>query len=180
MYKPNDATSITADFEHSEVYEHPFVQVLTITEKQTMPWAGNDITQSQYYGMATHGLLNYNYAGPESYVHQRVTSGTLKFEHRFSDFWSIKLGVNAFKNPENDQSVGSGAYYPYGTGNVTVPAANSASCTSFNLTGAGNLSLPDGSIGGVQTHVKNLGDFTASTLTVGASGACSAGAVCTQ
>lgn len=67
-----------------------------------------------------------------------------------------------------------------GTGNVTVPAANSASCTSFNLTGAGNLILPDGSIGGVQTHVKNLGDFTASTLTVGASGACSLSATSGQ
>lgn len=58
-----------------------------------------------------------------------------------------------------------------GTGNVSVPAANSGSCTSFNVTG-GALILPDGSIGAVQTHVKNLGDFAASTLTLGAAGAC--------
>ena len=28
--------------------------------------------------------------------------------------------MNAFDNPYNDQLVGSGAYYPYGTGNVTL------------------------------------------------------------
>jgi hypothetical protein len=48
-----------------------------------------------------------------------VTSATLALEHRFSDWWSLKLGVNEFVNPYNDQLIGSGAYYPYGTGNVT-------------------------------------------------------------
>ena len=67
LWKPNAATSLTLDFEHTERYEHPFNQVLTITEKQTMPWAGNSITESQYYGMATSNLLDYDYAGPQSY-----------------------------------------------------------------------------------------------------------------
>jgi outer membrane receptor protein involved in Fe transport len=121
LYKPDDKTNITFSFEHFELYEHPPAQVLTVTEKQTMPWAGNSITESQYYGMTTTGgLLNYNYQGPQSYDHNRVTSGTIDVEHRFSDVWSIKVGANAFTNPYNDQLVGSGAYYPYGTGNVTV------------------------------------------------------------
>ena len=120
LYKPDDQSSLTIDFQHSEIYEHPFAQVLTVTEKQTMPWAGNSVTESQYYGMATNGLLNYNYQGPESYIHQRVSSATLTYQHSFGDFWSLKFGANAFVNPYNDQLVGSGAYYPYGTGNVTV------------------------------------------------------------
>ena len=122
-YKPSDKTSVILDLEHSELYEHPFTQALTVTEKQTMPWAGNNITESQYFGMTTSsqlGLLNYNYAGPESYDHNRVTSSTLSLEHRFNDYWSLKFGANVFVNPYNDQLVGSGAYYPYGTGNVTV------------------------------------------------------------
>jgi outer membrane receptor protein involved in Fe transport len=121
LYKPNADTSITLGVEHSDLYEHPFNQVLTVTEKQTMPWAANNITESQYYGMTTTGdLLDYNYAGPESYLHNRVDSATLILEHRFSDFWSLKFGANEFTNPYNDQMIGSGAYYPYGTGNITV------------------------------------------------------------
>ncbi len=120
LYKPNQDTSVSLDLEHSELYEHPFNQVLTITEKQTMPWAGNNVTESQYYGMATSNLLNYDYAGPESYDHNRVSSATLTAEHRFNDVWSLKFSANAFTNPYNDQLIGSGAYYPYGTGNVTV------------------------------------------------------------
>jgi iron complex outermembrane recepter protein len=120
LWKPDSKTSLTLDFEHSERYEHPFNQVLTITEKQTMPWAANSITESQYYGMATSNLLNYDYAGPQSYDVFRLTSATLTFQHSFSDFWNLKLGVNAFTNPYFDQLVGSGAYYPFGTGNVTV------------------------------------------------------------
>jgi outer membrane receptor protein involved in Fe transport len=123
LYKPDAATSISVELEHQELYEHPFNQVLTVTEKQTMPWAGNSVTESQYYGIVSpqnSGLLNYDYAGPESYDHNRVTSATLIAEHRFTDWWSAKLGVNAFTNPYNDQEVGSGAYYPYGTGNVTL------------------------------------------------------------
>ncbi len=121
VYKPNTDTSLTLSVQHSELYEHPFVQVLTVTEKQTMPWAANNITESQYYGMTTTGgLLNYNYAGPESYNHNRVSSATIALEHRFNDNWSMKLGANEFINPYNDQAIGSGAYYPYGTGNVTL------------------------------------------------------------
>jgi len=121
VYKPDAATDIKLDFEHTELYEHPFSQVLTVTEKQTMPWAANSITESQYYGnVAGTSLQNYNYAGPESYDHRRLTSLTGSLEHRFSDIYSIRLGVNAFNNPYNDQLVGSGAYYPYGTGNVTL------------------------------------------------------------
>ena len=120
LYKPDERTNVTFSMEHYEDYEHPFNQVLTVTEKQVMPWAGNGITESQYYGMATSNLLNYNYAGPESYLHQRVSSATLAVEHRFSEVWSTKFGVNDFLNPYNDQMVGSGAYYPYGTGNVTL------------------------------------------------------------
>jgi outer membrane receptor protein involved in Fe transport len=122
QYKSSEKTSITLDIEHSELYEHPFTQALTVTEKQIMPWAGNSITQSQYYGMTTSpelGLLNYNYAGPESYNHNRLTSATLTLQHRINNFWSLKFGANAFTNPYNDQIVGSGAYYPYGTGTVT-------------------------------------------------------------
>jgi iron complex outermembrane recepter protein len=123
-YKPDDATTVMLSLEHDELYEHPFVQALTVTEKRTMPWAGNAITESQYYGMALvpQGLLNYNYAGPESYDHNRVSSATVSVEHRFSDVWSVKFGANDFTNPYNAQSVGSGAYYPYGTGNVTLDA----------------------------------------------------------
>ncbi|HEY1793841.1 MAG TPA: TonB-dependent receptor [Opitutaceae bacterium] len=120
LWKPDKNTSLTLDFEHTERFEHPFNQVLTITEKQTMPWAGNDVTESQYYGMATQNLLDYDYAGPESYNDFRLTSGTLTFEHDFSEIWNMKLGVNAYTNPYFDQLIGSGAYYPYGTGNVTV------------------------------------------------------------
>ncbi|HEY1848491.1 MAG TPA: TonB-dependent receptor plug domain-containing protein, partial [Opitutaceae bacterium] len=120
LWKPDAKTSLTIDFEHTERYEHPFNQDLTITEKQTMPWAGNSITESQYYGMSTSNLLNYDYAGPQSYDVFRVTSATLSFQHSFGDFWSLKFGANAFTNPYFDQLVGSGAYYPYGTGNVTV------------------------------------------------------------
>ena len=120
LYKPNPDTSVNFGISHSEDYEHPFEQVLTVTEKQTMPWAGNGVTESQYYGMATNGLLNYNYAGPESYLHNRLTQGTVDIEHKFSDVWSTRFGANAYTNPYNDQLVGSGAYYPYGTGNVTV------------------------------------------------------------
>jgi outer membrane receptor protein involved in Fe transport len=119
LFKPDAETNVTLSIEHSELYEHPFNQELTVTEKQTMPWAGNSITESQYYGLAGNGLLNYNYGGPESYDHNRVTSATLALEHRFNEVWSLKLGVNAFVNPYNDQLIGSGAYYPYGTGNVT-------------------------------------------------------------
>jgi outer membrane receptor protein involved in Fe transport len=120
LWKPDANTSLTLDFEHTERYEHPFNQVLTITEKQTMPWAANSVTESQYYGMATTNLLNYDYAGPESVDIFRLTSATLTFEHKFGDFWNLKFGANAFVNPYFDQLVGSGAYYPYGTGNVTV------------------------------------------------------------
>src|SRR5208282_417107 len=112
---------------HVERYEHPFNQVLTVTEKQTMPWAGNSITESQYYGMAVTNLYNYDYAGPESINFQRVTSGTLTFQHSFNDVWSLRFGANAFKNPYFDQLVGSGAYYPYGTGNITFNAAGQIS-----------------------------------------------------
>ena len=108
LYKPNQDTSVSLDLEHSELYEHPFNQVLTITEKQTMPWAGNNVTESQYYGMATSNLLNYDYAGPESYDHNRVSSATLTAEHRFNDVWSLKFSANAFTNPYNDQLIGSG------------------------------------------------------------------------
>src|SRR5208337_4342024 len=87
LFKPSEDTSVTLAIEQDDLYEHPFEQVLTRTEKQTMPWAGNSITESQYFGMATNGLLNYNYAGPESYDHNRVTSGTLTFEHKISDVW---------------------------------------------------------------------------------------------
>jgi len=121
VYRPDADTNLTLTVDHSDLYEHPFNQVLTVTEKQTMPWAGNNITESQYYGMTTTGgLLDYNYAGPQSYNHNRVDSMTLTFERRFSDAWSVKLGANEFLNPYNDQMIGSGAYYPYGTGNVTV------------------------------------------------------------
>jgi iron complex outermembrane recepter protein len=120
LYKPNDNTSLSLDLEHTERYEHPFNQVLTITEKQTMPWAANNITESQYYGMATSDLLNYDFAGPESVNIYRVTSASLTFQHSFGDFWSLKLGVNAFTNPYFDQLVGSGAFYPYGTGSITT------------------------------------------------------------
>ena len=120
LYKPSESTSVTLDFEHTERYEHPFNQVLTITEKQTMPWAGNSITESQYYGMATDSLLNYDYAGPESTNIYRVTSASLTFQHSFNDVWSLKFGANAFTNPYFDQLVGSGAFYPYGTGNITL------------------------------------------------------------
>jgi len=123
LFKPDANTSLTFSVEHSDLYEHPFNQVLTVTEKRTMPWAANNITESQYFGMTTTGgLLDYNYAGPESYDHNRVNSTTLAFDHRFSDFWSMKLGANVFINPYNDQMIGSGAYYPYGTGNVVVAA----------------------------------------------------------
>jgi len=122
LYKPDADTNVTLEVEHSELYEHPFNQVLTITEKQTMPWAGNSVTESQYYGIVSpqSNLLNYDYAGPQSYDHNRIDTATLVVEHRFADWWSVKLGVNAFNNPYNDQAVGSGAYYPYGTGNVTL------------------------------------------------------------
>ena len=120
MYKPNENNTFKVDIEHSEDYEHPFTQVLTITEKQTMPWAGNSITESQYYGMAVGSLLNYNYAGPESYLHSRVSSATFSAEHKQNEHWSTKFAANIFVNPVNDQAVGSGAYYPYGTGNITV------------------------------------------------------------
>jgi iron complex outermembrane recepter protein len=120
LWKPDSKTSLTLDFEHAERYEHPFNQVLTITEKQTMPWAANSITESQYYGMATTNLLDYDYAGPQSYDVFRLSSATLSFEHSFGDFWNLKFGANAYTNPYFDQLVGSGAYYPYGTGNVTV------------------------------------------------------------
>lgn len=119
LWKPSAATSLTVDFEHVERYEHPFNQVLTITEKQVMPWAGNSITESQYYGMATQNLLDYDFAGPQSTNEYRVTSGTLTFQHSFGDVYSIKFGANAYINPYFDQLVGSGAYYPYGTGNIT-------------------------------------------------------------
>jgi iron complex outermembrane receptor protein len=120
LWKPDAKTSLTLDYEHSERYEHPFNQVLTVTEKQTMPWAGDGITESQYYGMATTNLLDYDYAGPESYDVFRLSSATLTFQHSFGDFWNLKFGANAYVNPYFDQLVGSGAYYPYGTGNVTV------------------------------------------------------------
>jgi iron complex outermembrane recepter protein len=121
LYKPNANTSVSLDLEHFELDEHPFNQVLTITEKQTMPWAGNNVTESQYYGTVFgSNLYDYDYAGPQSRNHNRVTSGTLTLEHRFSDFWSMRFGANVFDNPFSDQLIGSGAYYPYGTGNVTV------------------------------------------------------------
>ncbi len=119
LWKPSDRTSLTVDFEHVERYEHPFNQVLTITEKQTMPWAGNGVTESQYYGMAIPQYQDYDYAGPESTNEYRVTSGTLTFQHSFNDVWSLKFGANMFTNPYHDQLVGSGAFYPYGTGNIT-------------------------------------------------------------
>ncbi len=120
LYKPDDKTSLSLDFEHTERAEHPFNQVLTITEKRTMPWAANSITESQYYGMATSNLLNYDFAGPESINVYRLTSASLSFQHSFNDVWSLKFGANVFTNPYFDQLVGSGAFYPYGTGNVTV------------------------------------------------------------
>jgi outer membrane receptor protein involved in Fe transport len=127
LWKPSDATSLTLDFDHVERNEHPFNQVLTVTEKQTMPWAGNSITESQYYGMAVTNLYNYDYAGPESTNQNRVTSGTLTFQHSFGDIWSLKFGANAFTNPYFDQLVGSGAYYPYGTGNITFNSSGQIS-----------------------------------------------------
>ncbi len=78
------------------------------------------MTESQYYGMAVQNLLDYDFAGPESTNSYRVTSATVSFQHSFNDVWSLKFGANAFVNPYFDQLVGSGAYYPYGTGNVTV------------------------------------------------------------
>ena len=130
MFKLDDVTSVKLDFQHTEIYEHPFEQLLTVTEKQTMPWAGNSVTESQYYGdVFGTNLFDYNYAGPESYNHRRMTSGTASVEHQFNDIYSVKIGVNAFTNPYNDQLVGSGAYYPYGTGNVTI--ANGAVQQAF-------------------------------------------------
>lgn len=120
LYKPDSATSVTFDFEHEELYQHPFNQVLTVTEKQPMPWAGNDIYESQYFGMTTTNLLDYDFAGPESYDVYRMTSGTIIVEHKFSDFWDMKFGANGYTQPYFDQLIGSGAYYPYGTGNVNV------------------------------------------------------------
>ncbi|MFI5335907.1 MAG: TonB-dependent siderophore receptor [Opitutales bacterium] len=120
LFKPNENTSVNLDIEHSELLEHPFNQVLTITEKQTMPWAGNSVTESQYYGTVGSSLHNYDYAGPNSTNENRITSATLTAEHRVNSAWSIKLGMNLFANPYHDQLIGSGAFYPYGTGNVTV------------------------------------------------------------
>ncbi|MFI5356099.1 MAG: TonB-dependent siderophore receptor, partial [Opitutales bacterium] len=121
LYKPGEDTSFNVSFDHGELFEHPFTQVLTITEKQTMPWAGNSVTESQYYGLATAGsLYDYNYGGPQSVNHNRLTSGTLTLEHRFNTAWSMRLGASLYTNAYDDQLIGSGAYYPYGTGNVTV------------------------------------------------------------
>jgi outer membrane receptor protein involved in Fe transport len=120
LWKPDADTSLSIDFEHTERMEQPFNQIPTITEKQTMPWAGNSITESQYYGMATTTLGNYDYAGPESFNMYRLTSASLEFQHSFAPWWNLKFGANAFTNPYFDQLVGSGAFYPYGTGNVTV------------------------------------------------------------
>lgn len=120
LYKVDENTSFNLDLEHSELYEHPFNQILTNTEKRTMPWAGNNVTESQYYGMATSTLYNYDFAGPESVNHMRMNSATFTADHTINDVWSMKFGANVFKQQYNDQKIGSGAYYPYGTGNVTV------------------------------------------------------------
>jgi iron complex outermembrane recepter protein len=120
LYQPDPDTSVSIDLEHSELAEHPFNQALTITEKQTMPWAGNSVTESQYYGMVSGSLLNYDYAGPESVNHNRVSSATLSVEKKINDVWNLRFGANIFNNPYSDQLIGSGAFYPYGTGNVTV------------------------------------------------------------
>jgi len=120
LYAPNEDTSLSLDIEHSELIEHPFNQVLTITEKQTMPWAGNSVTESQYYGLVGGHQHFYDYAGPSSMNFNRISSATLTGEHKFNDVWSIKFGANIFNNPYHDQLIGSGAYYPYGTGNVAV------------------------------------------------------------
>lgn len=120
LYQPDANTTVSLDLEHSELAEHPFNQVLTITEKQTMPWAGNNVTESQYYGTVSGSLRDYDYAGPESVDHNRVTSATLSVEKKFNDVWSLRFGANMFSNPYDDQLIGSGAFYPYGTGNVTV------------------------------------------------------------
>ena len=59
VYKPDAATDMKLDFQHAEIYEHPFSQILTITEKQLMPWAGNNVTESQYFGdVANTSLQN--------------------------------------------------------------------------------------------------------------------------
>lgn len=120
LYKPDNATSVTFDFEHEELYQHPFNQDLTVTEKLPMPWAGNNITESQYFGMTYPNLYDYDYAGPESYDVYRMTSGTITLEHQFNSVWNLKFGVNGFTQPYFDQLIGSGAYYPYGTGNVNI------------------------------------------------------------
>lgn len=121
LFKPNPDTSFTLSFSHHELYAHPFVQVLTVTEKQLMPWAGDGITESQYYGLETadKSLLNYDYEGPESFLHNRNTTLTGVLERRITDWFSIRYGANLFMNPYNDEEIGSGAYYPYGTGNIT-------------------------------------------------------------
>ncbi len=120
LYMPDPSLNVSLDLEHSELAEHPFNQILTITEKQTMPFAGNNVTESQYYGTVSGPLLDYDYAGPESVDHNRVTSATITLEKKFNDVWSLRFGANIFNNPYDDQLIGSGAYYPYGTGNVTV------------------------------------------------------------
>ena len=91
-----------------------------MTEKQTMPWAGTTSRKASTTDGDTAACSITTTRDPESYDHHRVTSATMTFEHRFSDVWSVKFGANAFVNPYNDQLIGSGAYYPYGTGNVTL------------------------------------------------------------
>ena len=64
-------TSLNLDVETMSASSTHSTRSWTITEKQTMPWAGNSITESQYYGMATTNPLDYDYAGPEEL--QRTT-----------------------------------------------------------------------------------------------------------
>jgi outer membrane receptor protein involved in Fe transport len=140
QYKPDNDTSVTLALEHDELYEHPYEQALTVTEKQPMAWAGNAITESQYFGMALapQGLLDYNFAGPQSYNHNRDSSITLTAEHKVSQIWSIRFAANAYTNPYNDQLVGSGAYYPYGTGNIYVQSGGLLTTTATGTTSVPN------------------------------------------
>ncbi|HKB91963.1 MAG TPA: TonB-dependent receptor plug domain-containing protein, partial [Opitutaceae bacterium] len=117
LYKLNANTSVSIALEHSDTYEHPLQQLMTVSKKIFGPYT--NVAYSQYFGLYT-SAYNYNPSGPQSYDHNRLDSATATIEHRFNSVWSVRAAANVFKNPYNDNISSSGVYYPYGIGTVTA------------------------------------------------------------
>jgi len=113
LYKPDDNTSLNLKIDDTFQHEHRGNQLIyikdassTIDPYRIFPSGAdkgqNETISSYYLGLAypnnpyNAALYNFNNSGPEEFNDRGMQSGTLTFEHRFNDVFSLREGFNVF------------------------------------------------------------------------------------